>query len=119
MKAKESAAHSHPMNASSGRGQRDAAHRDHAIARLRHLTIGTTIASVAAVGVFGAVAAVSFPGGSANVTTAAVPTRASATDPATSSTSGTTGLQPTAAPTATTPPTTATSRGAHATSGGS
>jgi hypothetical protein len=119
MNTKESAAHSRRMNASSRSGPRDAANRDHAIARLRHLTIGTTIASVAAVGVFGAVAAVSFPGGSANVTTAAVPTTGTATDPATSSTSGTTGLQPTAAPTATTPPTTATSRGAHATTGGS
>src|ERR1700675_4224989 len=72
-KKKESQAHSPAMNATPRRSPAD---RDHAIARLRHLTIGTTIASVAAVGAFGAVAALSYSGGISNITTAAVTTTA-------------------------------------------
>jgi hypothetical protein len=91
--------------------------RDRAIARLRAITIGSSIASIAAVGGFGAVAALSYGGASTDITTAAVTTAGSTTttDGGTSTTSGTTTTtgttttnstttttQATAAPTATT-----------------
>jgi hypothetical protein len=105
---KESPAHSRLMNATSRRAVAD---RDRAIARLRTLTLGTTIASIAAVGAFGAVAAVSYSGTGTDVTTAAATSGNTAT--ATPSTGGSTGLQATPAPTTTT------AGGGHATSGGS
>jgi hypothetical protein len=105
---KESSAHSRVMNATSRRAVAD---RDRAIARLRTLTLGTTIASIAAVGAFGAVAAVSYSGTASDVTTAAATNGNSST--ATPTTSGSTGLQ------ATPVPTTTTAGSGHATSGGS
>ena len=81
--------------------------RDRAIARLRALTIRTTIAGIAAVGGFGALAAVSYDGSSTGITMAAVTSDTSTTDAgASSTTSGTTTStttsQATAAPTTTT-----------------
>jgi hypothetical protein len=101
------------MNVTSRRSPDD---RDRAVARLRAITIGTSIASVAAVGGFGIVAAQSYSGGGRDVTTAAVST----TD-ATASTSTSESLQATAAPTATAAATTTTTTtgSAHATTGGS
>jgi acetyl/propionyl-CoA carboxylase alpha subunit len=66
--------------------RRTPADRDHAVARLRTMTIGTGIAGVLAVGAFGALAAASDDGTSGDVTTAALAT----TDTSTSTTSGTT-----------------------------
>jgi len=96
--------------------RRSSADRDRAVARLRALTIGSSIASIAAVGGFGAMAALSYHGTSAEIKTAAVTTAGSTTttDGGTSTTTGaaTTGstttnstattTQATAAPTATT-----------------
>lgn len=99
--------------------RRSPADRDRAVARLRALTIGTSIASIAAVGGFGAVAAQSYGGASTDITTAAVtnagsttttdggtPTSGTTTTTGTtttnSTTSTTTTTQATAAPTATT-----------------
>ena len=92
--------------------RRSPADRDRAVARLRALTIGTSIASVAAVGGFGAMAALSYGGTSTDITTAAVTAAGSTTttDGRTSTTTGTTTTtnstttttQATAAPTATT-----------------
>jgi hypothetical protein len=79
---------------------RSPADRDRAVARLRALTIGTSIASIAAVGGFGAMAAQSYAGASTDITTAAVTTTGSTTTDSTSTTTTTT--QATAAPTATT-----------------
>jgi hypothetical protein len=88
--------------------------RDRAVARLRRITIGTSIASLAAVGGFGAIAALSDDGTSADLTTAAAVTAgggattdsaaaaAEAAAPAatTTTTTTTTTVQATAAPTA-------------------
>ena len=92
--------------------RRSPADRDRAVARLRALTIGSSIASIAAVGGFGAIAAHSYGGASTDITTAAVTTAGSTTttDGGTSTTTGTTTTtnstttttQATAAPTATT-----------------
>ena len=95
--------------------RRSPADRDRAVARLRALTIGSSIASIAAVGGFGAMAALSYGGTSTDITTAAVTTAGSSTttDGGTSTTTGattttnsttttTTTTQATAAPTATT-----------------
>jgi hypothetical protein len=116
---KGSGAHSPVMKATPRRSPAD---RDRAISRLRSITVGTTIASVAAVGAFGAVAAMSYTGTSADVTTAAVTTTTStgagtsnSSTTTSTSTSSSTSLQATAAPTTTT----TTTSGAHATSGGS
>ena len=80
--------------------------RDRAVARLRALTIGSSIASIVAVGGFGAVAALSYDGTSTEVTTAAiVPTdtsSAAGTSNTTTDTASTTATQATAAPTTTT-----------------
>ena len=83
--------------------------RDRAIARLRAITIGTTIASAAAVGGFGIIAARSHDGSSTAVTTAALDSatatgRTTTTDPSTTgtTTTGTTQVQATAAPTTST-----------------
>jgi hypothetical protein len=96
-------------------GRRSPADRDRAVARLRALTIGSSIASIAAVGGFGFMAAHSYAGASTDITTAAVTTVGSTTttDGGTSATTATTGTstatsstttttQATAAPTATT-----------------
>jgi len=92
--------------------RRSPADRDRAVARLRALTIGSSIASIAAVGGFGAVAALSHDGTSTDVTTAAIVSTDTTT--ATTGTSSTTGgststtttpgttTQATAAPTTTT-----------------
>jgi hypothetical protein len=94
--------------------RRSPAERDRAVARLRALTIGTSIAGIAAVGGFGALAAVSYDGTSTGITTAAITTGTSttgtsttsaasgSTSTTTSSTSDTTTAQATAAPTTTT-----------------
>lgn len=79
--------------------------RDRAIARLRALTIGSSIAGIAAVGGFGALAAASYDGNSTGITTAAVTTDSSTTrngTPSTTAGTGTTTTQATAAPTTTT-----------------
>src|SRR5258705_6881639 len=93
--------------------------RDRAVARLRALTIGTSIASVAAVGAFGALAAISYDGSTSDVTTAAIVSTDTSTSAggtssttsgststssgASSATSGSTSTtQSTASPTATT-----------------
>lgn len=87
--------------------------RDRAVGRLRALTIGSSIASIAAVGGFGALAAASYDGSSTGITTAAVTTGTSTTSTGTSTTTtdtttnpstatGTTTTQATAAPTTTT-----------------
>ena len=55
--------------------RRSPADRDRAVARLRTLTIGTGIAGIAAVGGFGAMAAVTYAGSSTTITTAAVDRR--------------------------------------------
>src|SRR3954451_8166476 len=96
--------------------------RDRAIARLRALTIGSSIAGVAAVGGFGALAAASYDGSTTGITTAAVTSDTSATGAGTStttsdtttsiSTTTTATTQATAAPTTTTGP-------AHAATGSS
>src|SRR5882672_5577548 len=59
--------------------RRSPADRDRAVARLRTLTIGSSIASVAAIGGFGAMAALSYDGTSTDITTAAVTTVGSTT----------------------------------------
>jgi hypothetical protein len=100
--------------------RRSPGERDRAVARLRAITIGTTIAGVAAVGGFGAVAAISYSGGSSDVITAAAVTTGTATTTdasgAATSTAATDTIQATPAPTATTA---TTSVSAHATTGGS
>jgi hypothetical protein len=101
--------------------RRSPADRDRAVARLRILTIGTGIASVAAVGGFGAMAALSYDGTSGGTATTAIvtadggsTTSATMTAPSTSTTttSGSSAVQATAAPTAA-------SGTAHATTGSS
>jgi len=100
---------------------RSPADRDRAVARLRAITIGSTLAGFAAVGGFGAMAAASYHGTPTDVTTAALTgstatggSAATTTDPssttATTATTATTGsaatgtssARATAAPTATT-----------------
>jgi hypothetical protein len=104
------------MNATSRRSPGD---RDRAVARLRAITIGTSIAIVAAVGAFGVVAAQSYSGGSSDVTTAAA-TSTTGTSTTTSTSTGTSeGIQATAAPTATAATTTTTTGSSHASTGGS
>jgi hypothetical protein len=105
--------------------RRSPADRDRAIARLRLLTIGTGIASVAAVGGFGAMAARSYDGTSGGTATTAIVTAdggtttsgtttptAPSTTTTTTITSGAAAVQATAAPTAATGT-------AHATTGSS
>jgi hypothetical protein len=93
------------MKTAARRSPRD---RDRAVARLRALTIGSSIASIVAVGGFGAVAALSYDGTTSEITTAAIgSTDTSGSTSGTSSTtttdtSSTTTTQATAAPTATT-----------------
>ena len=92
--------------------RRSPADRDRAVARLRALTIGSSIASIAAVGGFEAMAALSYGGTSTDISTAAVTTAGSttttdggtstATGTTTTTNSTTTTTQATAAPTATT-----------------
>jgi hypothetical protein len=88
--------------------RRSSGDRDRAVARLRALTIGSSIAGIAAVGGFGALAAVSYDGASTDVTTAAIVSSdmsSSTSDTSTTTSSGrtsTTTTQATAAPTATT-----------------
>jgi hypothetical protein len=120
-KPKETALQTPGMNPDTRRNPAD---RDRAIGRLRTITIGTSLASLAAVGGFGAVAAATYTGGSADLTTAAITTTAGTTDTsssvstttstATTSTSGSSGVQATPAPTTTT-----SSGTTHATTGGS
>ena len=90
--------------------RRSPANRDRAVARLRAITIGSSIASIAAVGGFGAVAALSYGGAMTDITTAAVTTAGSTTTTdggtstadSTTTNSTTTTTQATAAPTAAT-----------------
>jgi hypothetical protein len=92
--------------------RRSPAERDRAVGMLRALTIGSSLASIAAVGGFGAMAALSYHGTSTDITTAAVTAAGSTTttdggtstttDGGTSTNSTTTTTQATAAPTATT-----------------
>ena len=108
------------MKTATRRSPRD---RDRAVARLRALTIGTSIASVAAVGAFSTVAAISYDGTPTQVTTAAIVSSDTSTSAggSSSTTSGSTSTtQATAAPTsqATAAPTTATGT-AHAATGSS
>ncbi len=87
--------------------RRSPADRDRAVGRLRTITIGTGLAGVVAVGGFGAMAAASFDGTSADdgaitaavTTTAAGSTSTTPTTSTTSSTSSSTGLSTTTAPT--------------------
>ena len=100
--------------------RRSPADRDRAVDRLRAITIGTSLASIAAVGGFGAIAALSHDGTSTDITTAAATTGATTsadsatTGPTTTgtTTTTTTTVQATAAPTATIGP-------AHAATGSS
>ena len=71
--------------------RRTPADRDRAVARLRAITIGTSLASIAAVGGFGAMAALTYDGTSIGATTAAVVTADNATTTSTTGTSSTTG----------------------------
>ena len=91
--------------------RRSPADRGRAVDRLRAITIGTSLASIAAVGGFGAIAALSYDGTSTEITTAAATTGAATTTvesattgPTTTgtTTTTTTTVQATAAPTATT-----------------
>jgi len=96
--------------------RRTPADRDRAVARLRALTIGTSIASIAAVGGFSAIAALSYDGTTTDVTTAAIvstdtttattgttsTTSTTSGSTSTTTTTGTTTTQATAAPTTTT-----------------
>ena len=97
---------------------RSPADRDRAVARLRAITIGSTLAGFAAVGGFGAMAAASYHGTPTDVTTAALTgstatsgSAATTTDPSSTTTkttttgsaaTGTSSARATAAPTATT-----------------
>ena len=87
--------------------RRSPADRDRAVARLRALTIGFSIVSTAAVGGFGALAALSYDGSSTAITTAAIvttntsTTSGSSTTPTSRTTGGATSIQATAAPTTT------------------
>jgi hypothetical protein len=109
------------MNAASRTTPAD---RNRAVARLRTLTIGTTIAGLAAVGGFGTLAAVSYSGHSMG-TTAEVETTTSTGSATTTTTSS--GSSSTATPTATATPTiqpatttiTTTTGGGQVSSGGS
>jgi hypothetical protein len=103
------------MKTAARRSPRD---RDRAVARLRALTIGTSIAGITAVGGFAVIAAISYDGTTTEVTTAAIVSTdtssaaggtSSTTTGSTSTTSGststsgsTTSTQATVAPTATT-----------------
>ena len=95
--------------------------RDRAVRRLRAITIGTSLAGVAAVGGFGAVAAASYDGTTTDVTTAAVTTTSTSTstsdDGTTSARSDTTSTTSSSLQTTTAP--TTTSGISHAASGGS
>ena len=64
---------------------RSPADRDRAIALVRRLTLGTTIAGIAAVGGFGGLAAVSSHGSAQDVTTAAITSTDTDTDTGTES----------------------------------
>ena len=104
--------------------RRSPADRDRAVARLRAITIGTGLASIAAVGGFGAIAALSYDGTSTDITTAAVTTGAATTsvDSATTGPTTTTGTTTTTTTTTTVQATaapTATSGTAHAATGSS
>lgn len=100
--------------------------RDRAVRRLRAITIGTSLAGVAAVGGFGAIAAASRDGTMTGVTTAAVTTTSTSSSDGTSSTTSTdaattSGTTPTSSSTSlqtTTTPMTTTGT-AHATTGSS
>lgn len=106
-----------------------ASERNRAVARLRSLTVGTALAAVAASGIFGGLAAVTWSGSSSTntadlltTTASPAPTSQTTTNETTSS-SPTTTTQPSATPTptirpTTTPVTTSTSAG-QVTSGGS
>jgi hypothetical protein len=108
------------------------ADRNRAVARLRRLTIGTTIAGLAAVGGFGTLAAVSYSGHSTGTTAdvqATTTTDGTSTGSSTTTGSGTTGTMatPTATVAATATPTiqpatttiTTTTGGGQVSSGGS
>ena len=119
---KGSAGHPRVMSSTPRRSATD---RDRAIARLRTITIGTSLAGVAAVGAFGAIAAASYDGTTNDVTTAVLDTdsgttAAATTTDSTSATSTATdesaSVQATAAPTAAATTTTSTT---HATTGSS
>jgi len=110
------------------------ADRDRAVDRIRHLTVATAVAGIIAVSGFSGLAAVTWRGAEAGVTTADVTTTTSddtsgatsgtsagSDDTATTSTtsSDSTTSTSTPAPTPTTPTVTSTTGAAHATSGGS
>ncbi len=105
IKSKAEGGQTRPMNTSE---RLTPGARDRAVVRMRRLTVSTALASAAAVGIFGAVAAISNPGDTAaktaigDSTTAGSTTAGSRTTSTTSSTmdSATTTLQP--APTAAT-----------------
>jgi hypothetical protein len=69
--------------------RRSPADRDRAVARLRALTLGTSLASLVAVGGFGALAALSYDGTSGDIVTAVAVTTDNATTTAGISTTGT------------------------------
>ncbi|HXI82237.1 MAG TPA: hypothetical protein VNM34_15625, partial [Verrucomicrobiae bacterium] len=71
------------MNATARRNPAD---RDRAVALVRTITIGTGLASLAAVCVFGGVAAATYTGGSGNVMTAAATTTSTSTSTTSTST---------------------------------
>ena len=101
--------------------RRSPAERDRAVGRLRALTIGSSIASIAAVGGFGTMAALSYHGTSTDITTAAVIAAGSTTttDGGTSTTTGTTTTNSTTTTTQATAAPTATTSSAHAVTAGS
>ncbi len=113
--------------------QRSSADRDRAVARLRRLTIGSTIASIAAAGAFGGLAALTDRGTIVDgVTTAAITIDAGTTDAASdddtgtsdtsasdTTTTDTSAATTTPTTTATSPTVTSTGGAAQATTGGS
>jgi hypothetical protein len=96
------------------------ADRDRAVARLRTITVGTTVAAIAALGGFASIAAASYRGeATTDAVTAAVTTSGQTTTATTTDQSSATSA-PTTAPTVTAAPTVTSMTGsAHASTGGS
>ena len=118
------------MHAPASRSSLD---RDRAVDRIRRLTVGTTVAGIVGIGAFGGLAATTWRGADAQVTTAAITTTGDdagsgagsstssddGTSTATDDTTATPSPTATANTQATTPTVTATGGGAHATTGSS
>ena len=106
---------------------RTSADRDRAVDRVRRLTVGAGVAGVVAVGAFGGLAAMTYRGADATVTTAAVTTtttgsttQAASDDDAATDDDTTNATTTTRTTSGTTTPTVTTTTGSgHATTGGS